>query len=275
VSRGIAGFSEEEIQVALERNLWELWSHFGRAPDCALYENDHAIHFDTPIPILPYNAVLRFSTETDVDRRVDALFAHYHKRRVPFFWIVHPSARPADLDRRLEARGMVEVEVCPGMAADLDELPEPKPAPEGVEIHEVVDEADAESFLELAAWRWHVPEEAVPHLAAINKNFGVGTRNPKARCWIAWRGGIPVAKAALHLAAGAAGIYAVATRPEARGLGLASVLTLEALRAGREKGYRLGILHSTPMALGLYEKLGFRSVVPFRVFASPRDELRL
>ena len=80
---------------------------------------------------------------------------------------------------------------------------------------------------------------------------------------------MPVSKVVLNLDAGAAGIYGVATRPEARGSGLARMLTLHALHAARDAGHTLGVLHSSPKAVGLYEKIGFRAVAPFSVFAPP------
>ena len=74
----------------------------------------------------------------------------------------------------------------------------------------------------------------------------------------------------LCLGAGVAGIYGVATKPEARGLGLARILTLQALREARLGGYDRGVLHSTPMARSLYEKIGFRTYSRFRIFAPPQ-----
>ena len=92
--------ADGRVVRGLERNLWEMWCRFGRGDGCALHEEADAIWFDTPIPTLPYNAVLRFAAEGDVDRRIDALFDHYRKRGVPFMWVLHPTAQPADLDER-------------------------------------------------------------------------------------------------------------------------------------------------------------------------------
>jgi hypothetical protein len=47
-------------------------------------------------------------------------------------------------------------------------------------------------------------------------------------------------------------------------------MTIEALHAARAAGYRLAVLHSTPMARSLYERIGFRARATFRVFAPPR-----
>jgi ribosomal protein S18 acetylase RimI-like enzyme len=70
------------------------------------------------------------------------------------------------------------------------------------------------------------------------------------------------------MGSGSAGIYGVVTRPEARHLGLARILTLTAVYAARRSGYRLAVLHSSPMAEGLYKSLGFETVASFRLFAS-------
>ena len=267
---------------ALEENLWDLWSHFGLARDCALHDDGDALWFETPLSVLPYNAVLRFQVEEDADARIDALCDHFRRREVPFLWFVHPSARPLDLAERLCARGVQEVDACPGMVAELADLPgladpadpaETPPTPEGFEIHEVESASDARDVLELVAWRWSLPDEAVPYLDRINQEFRLGTPEARVRVWVAWQAGVPVAKAVLNLAAGVAGLYGVATRPEARGRGLARALTLRAFRYARDQGFELGVLHSSPMAFPLYQRIGFREVTTFRLFASTALQL--
>jgi predicted acetyltransferase len=86
--------------------------------------------------------------------------------------------------------------------------------------------------------------------------------------WQAWREGQPIAKAGLYLTDGSAGVYAVATRPEARRQGLARALTLTALQHARRLGHNLAVLHSSPMAESLYRSLGFETVANFGLFAS-------
>jgi GNAT superfamily N-acetyltransferase len=263
--------TQPAILRALEENLWALWSRFGRGEGCVLHETNGGLWFDTPIPTLPYNTVLRFASQGDVDAHIDRIFAHYRERGVPFMWVVHPSSRPADLGERLLARGMIEAEVCPGMWMDLADLPDVPPTPQGIEIREAAAEEDISQILELVAWRWSVPTEVRPRLAGVARAFDVGRPGSALRCWIALMDGIPVSKVIMNLDAGAAGLYGVATKPEARGLGLARTLTLVAYHAARMSGYGLGVLHSSPMALSLYEKIGFRAIAPFTIYTTSND----
>ena len=250
-----------------------MWSCFGCGPDCSLHDEGDALWIETPIPTLPYNAVLKFAVRSDVDSRIDSILNHYRQRKVAYLWMVHPSSMPADLGKQLLEQGLEEVEIVSGMAVNLADLPEPHSPPEGFEIREVDNETATNCLLEFVAWRWHVPAEAKPYLYAFNQVFHIGTPLAKIRCWLAWHEGIPVSKAILHCSAGAAGIHGVATKPEARGQGLASLLTLEALQAARKDGYKLSVLHSTQMAQSLYKKLGFQHMAPYRIFASEKIHL--
>lgn len=263
-------FGSDPTLHGLEDNFWSLWSRFGRGPRCALHETPHATWFDTPIPTLPYNAVIRFRAEADADRHIDEILHHYRRRNVPCAWIVHPSARPLDLAERLKARGLEEVEVCPGMMRELGaDLPAPAAPPPGYAIEEVNDAHERHEFLNLVAWRWHVPQSARRALTEIVKAFAIGEPGSPVRAWLALNDGEPVAKLLINVDGDVCGIYGVATRPEARGHGLAHILALTALNAARGAGARRAILHSTPKAHHIYESIGFRDRLPFAIFAPP------
>ena len=263
----VAGYADEAIVRLVEENLWATWSNFGRAPGCSLHDEGDLLWFETPIPVHPYNTILKFQVEQDVDRRIDELLRHLATRGVPVLWIVHPSGRPLDLVDRLRARDLQEFEICPGMARSLEDLPLAPPVPDGIEIREVRDDADLGVLSEFAAWRWGVPEAYRPHLHDIVTRFQVGRPDSSTRMWMAYKDGVPVSKIALYDGPGSAGIYAVATKPEARGLGIATILMVVAMRAAKEMGHEVVVLDSSPLAEKLYQRLGFVTVTNFRLFA--------
>jgi GNAT superfamily N-acetyltransferase len=264
---GIQGFSIEEVIHQIELNLWETWSNFGRGPGCTLHDENDALWFETPIPVLPYNTVIKFQVERDVDSRIDSMINRYTERNVPLLWIVHPSSLPHDLPERLQQRGLQEIEIAPCMARTLAELPEAPPLPAGVEIREAIEDNDLMELYGLAAWRWGVPEEFRPQLGKMIAKFEIGERTSKTRFWLAWKDGLPISKIGLYKGSGSAGIYGVATKPEARGLGIASLLMNVAMQAAKEMGYQLAVLDSSPLAEKLYKRLGFVTVAPLRLYS--------
>jgi GNAT superfamily N-acetyltransferase len=265
---GIPGYSKEEVIHQIELNLWETWSNFGRGPGCTLHDEEDALWFETPIPILPYNTVLKFQVEQDADQRIDTMVNRYAERNVPQLWIVHPSSQPSDLPERLAQRGLQEIEITPGMARSLDDLPEPPTLPEDVEIREAIEDKDLMELYGLAAWRWGVPEEYRPQLNQMIEKFKIGERTSDTRFWLAWRDEVPISKIGLFNGSGSAGIYALATIPEARGLGIASILMNVAMKAARDMGHKLVVLDSSPLAENLYKRLGFITVAPLRLYSS-------
>lgn len=70
----------------------------------------------------------------------------------------------------------------------------------------------------------------------------------------------------LFLADGVAGIYCVATLPEARGRGLGAHATAEPLRIAHRLGYGVGVLQSSESGHGVYRRLGFEDVAEIPLF---------
>ena len=265
---GISGYTKEEIIHQVELNLWETWSNFGRGPGCTLHDEGDTLWFETPIPIIPYNTVLKFQVEEKVDERIDTLIQGYAERKVIPLWIVHHTSTPGDLAKRLQKRGWQEIELVPGMARLLDTLPEPPPLPDRVEIRKVIDDRDVSELYGFAAWRWGVPEEFRPQLNRMIKQFNIGERGSNTHFWMAWKDGAAISKIGLYDGSGSAGIYGVATKPEARGMGLASILMDVAMKAAREMGQTLCVLDSSPLAEKLYERLGFIRVSSIPLYST-------
>ena len=84
--------------------------------------------------------------------------------------------------------------------------------------------------------------------------------------YIGFLHGTPVATSALVLDSGVAGIYAVATIPEARRKGIGKIMTVMPLLEARQIGYRVGILQASSMGYSIYKKIGFKDVCKFRLY---------
>jgi GNAT superfamily N-acetyltransferase len=250
----------------LDDNLCAAWSGFGRWSRGRLHESDELVWYETPIPSVPYNAVLRMRArpETDVEELIRSIVRACAQRGAQLTWVVSPLSRPADLHRRLEGHGFACVQEMTGMAMALDDLTA-QPLPEGVRIEPVGADRMSDDYMRLQISAWHLPQSTTDLLQelAATVTFPPGQEGCR---WLAYDHGVPVGKCYVFLMEGTVGIYGVLTVPEVRGRGIGSALVTKALLAAREKGCRYAILHSTPVAVNLYRRLGFREYAPFRAY---------
>jgi predicted GNAT family acetyltransferase len=77
--------------------------------------------------------------------------------------------------------------------------------------------------------------------------------------YLGYQDGKPVATSTVFYADGVIGLYCVATTQEIRGKGKSSVISATPLIEARGEGYKVGVLHSSMMAHGLYLSLGFKN----------------
>jgi GNAT superfamily N-acetyltransferase len=214
----------------------------------------HGSHVPHPL----FNGVLwsRF-TLREADEAIARVLDVFRARRVPLWWWLFPNSGPYDLGERLEAHGLAREDDLPGMAVDIDELPHSPPGPAGMRIERVADDGARLAWAEAYASGAGSPGCVAAALGDIvtadgNDDTALGWRH-----YVGWLDDQPAACASLFLGAGVAGVYNVATVPAARGRGIGSAMVIRALREARRLGYRVGVLQSAPMAIPMYERLGF------------------
>ena len=104
----------------IEDAFFAQWSHFGRWPRGELHDGDGVLWFENPIRHLPYNGVIRTRlAEGSTAVTISRVTERFRARGVQYFWVVHPSATPADLGDRLAVHGLAPVERMNCMSLEL------------------------------------------------------------------------------------------------------------------------------------------------------------
>jgi ribosomal protein S18 acetylase RimI-like enzyme len=242
---------------AVKANLFEWYRYVGSSPKAELHDSPELTWLITGISSSFVNGVLRTEAEPDnADGIIKDTLAHFQLRDVPrWSWWTEPGTRPADLGRRLVTHGFSYTDRTPGMAVDLSRLNEDLPAPADLVIAPVDDRERLSQWAYASIIGFGYSESDVE--IWFDVFAGLGFELP-LRSYVGILQGEVIAASQLFLGAGVAGIYVVATLPEARRLGVGAAMTLAPLQEARAMGYRMGILHSSEQGEGVYRRLGFR-----------------
>jgi ribosomal protein S18 acetylase RimI-like enzyme len=228
---------------------------------------------DLPDPML--NAVYQATFppgQAEVRSGVERGLHRYRSRGcLPMTWFVTPSTRPGDLGRYLKMHQFVHIGRTPGMAADLWATEE-RPAPAGLVIEQVSSGEQLKQWLPPVTVSFELSQAVASAFFELFAGRGFGPDVPW-RLYVGLVAGQPVAASRLFCAAGVAGIYHVATAPEARRRGFGSALTLAAVRSARELGYRVGVLVSSSEGFGVYRRLGFQVCCHADAYRWPAHEM--
>jgi GNAT superfamily N-acetyltransferase len=245
---------------------WERFSALAEANYCAyivtlpgtkVADSPQCLRVRTTIPFAYLNAVVcrALPTGTALDALIAETRADYAAHGSPHSWYVTPFTTPADVGETLAARGLVRQEQA-NMAMDLAALPEAAPVPADCTIEEVYGAERFDAWGRTYVTGYRMPPAMAAGALATLRGMPSGPGTPLRR-YLARLGGMPVASATLFMGGGAAGIYNVATLPEARGRGIATAVTLAAMREAQAQGEAVGVLHASDMAYSVYRRMGF------------------
>lgn len=193
-----------------------------------------------------------------IDETVDYFRAH---DVTAFSWWLAPYLDAAGWSEYLLGNGFQYDDHTPGMAIDLATLPQIEGTP--VAIRQVADRQTLAQWTRIFVRGFGMPEKMVPGFLALMESLG---NDLPFRNYLAYIDDKPVATSTLFLGAGVAGVYNVATLPEARGQGIGSAMTLAPLYDARALGYRWGTLQSSEMGYIVYQRLGFQKLCQIDYF---------
>ena len=255
--------STELARLALANEV-DLWSRsVAFAPAGASGRIGSAAWFTSGLPLPFFNQVMTIAEPADA-ASVEAGVAQLRSRRVPFQ--VRIRSRLDDhLGPDLEALGLREDpdEAFPAMTLRPipDDIADPDTLPAGLEIRRVDDAGGLADHVNVVAAAFGLPLEIARQFLVIDE-----LAMPGFELYAGYVDGRAVSSSLGFTADGTVGIYNVATLREARGLGLGGAMTRYAIAEGRRQGSTVAILQASAMGRHLYETLGFREVLTFRVF---------
>ncbi len=251
---------------AIEANRRDFWAYRSQSRKLELHHGPGLMWIASPEPVPFLNQVLHTRLpDGEADQEIGKVLAFFDARKVPMTWVTGPSSRPADLPQRLEHHGLTHQSELAGMAVPLTLLKDME-APPGLVIRRADDVETLRQCLVPLTRGFAMAEDVARLLLEMAEGLGFDQGRPW-RHYLGLMNGEPVAHSELFLGAGVAGIYGVTTVPEARRRGIGGAMTLAPLQEARALGYRVGVLHSTPMGLSVYRGLGFQEYCRLQMFS--------
>jgi ribosomal protein S18 acetylase RimI-like enzyme len=257
--------SEAGLITAIRANMMELFQLLSTTSPAENFSNEKFTGWLTPLPHPWFNGVLCHQKPTATDEAfITEAIAYFQDKKVnAFTWWLAPQLTSTDWEPALTARGFGFSNDTPGMAVDLNHLNESAPPVPGLEIRHVNNAEMLQTWAEVFARGYGLPEDWATTIFALWLKFGLEF---PMRNYLGYWQGEPVSTSTIFYGGGAAGIYDVATLPAARGQGIGAALTLQPLLEARARGYHIGTLQSSQMGFKIYQKLGFKHVCQIENF---------
>ncbi len=260
-TRETVGMEHCELLVAADRNVAAVLRHFAVHAHGAVLSESPAVLLvaaAAPFPGAFHNGAIRLDPGASASKVLEELrsFSDQRSRDMTLWASAH---HDDDLVRAATAAGLRFRSTTVGMA--IEKTPAEPVASDHTELVRVTDATDLAEF---AAVHEQVfrdrgrPVEPVAHFASPGALLA-----PNTAAFVARTGGRPVACAMVVMSGAEAGVYWVATRPDARRQGFGELVTRAAVRAGFERGARVVVLQATEQGAPLYRRLGFSAFTEY------------
>jgi ribosomal protein S18 acetylase RimI-like enzyme len=251
------------LATAVKANLYAFFQAMGNSANAIIQNNPYGFNWRTNIPHPWFNGALStLNPKADVNQTVHETVNYFQANDVTSFtWWLAPHLESTAWRQHLLAHGFQYDSNTPGMAIDLDALPQPAEHP--LTIREVEEPQMLAEWVRVFVRGFEMPVEMAPGFLSLLQSLGIDL---PLRHYLGYLNDKPVASSTLFLGAGVAGIYNVATVAEARGQGIGSAMTLAPLYEARAMGYRASVLQSSKMGYGVYQRLGFQKLCQMEHF---------
>jgi ribosomal protein S18 acetylase RimI-like enzyme len=250
----------------IEDNLSAKSQNFAKLPGGQLHEGNPT-WFMSGLKRIGYNGVTcaQFSKE-QLDRQIENTLEPFRQTHTPLTWWVGPLSQPETLGNTLQAHGFTHNRDMIGMAADLNQLIDFTPPKLDYTFEPIKDRTALETWMPLFMETFGVPANDGTFALNVFDQLSFSADSEWRHYAMRVEGQV-VATSSLHLGAGVAGLYNIATRPDYRQNGLGTAITLLTYEEAKKSGYCIGTLQTTyPNALRLYHRLGFEVYCKFGIY---------
>ncbi|WP_343082055.1 GNAT family N-acetyltransferase [Ostreiculturibacter nitratireducens] len=254
-----------DMVAAMDSNMSAYWSAYGRSGGCTLLEAPGIVAYATSVPHPLFNgAIVSREPGPELDAARTQLGEKIARDGTPALWWIGPAAQEEGTGERLASKGLAEAGTVPAMTARIDDLPAAA-VPERLRIDAASTPPQRALWGRIAAVGTGFPGAAAEALADVEEGIPDTALAGQTR-FTGYLDGKPVATSSLVLSHGLAGVYAVATLPEARRRGIGAAMTLHALQAAKAAGAQVAVLQSSSMGRPIYERMGFTRRFDYRIF---------
>jgi ribosomal protein S18 acetylase RimI-like enzyme len=250
--------NEIGLAAAVDDNYWESFRLIAKACGGEVLDEGGVLSVATGVPVAMLNiAFVRRPLASPRDA-LTAAIDFFDRQRLPFVVRVREGI-DAIAEEAAEAMGMPYSDTVPGMA--LCPIPEPPPGSADLKIVNVRDDKMLSQFQRVLAEGFGMPLEIAEQLIVSDLS-----RQDGVELYLGLAGGRAVAASTLVLTGSTAGIYNVATVNDFRRRGIGEAMTWHCVSRGLESGCSVAVLQASSMGQPVYERMGFRTVAPYRTF---------
>jgi GNAT superfamily N-acetyltransferase len=244
--------SQTEKPAHIQENLIAYMRLFAGLPGIHVHDSDS--FWIVSRQGAPGDMVLRANwPDENVEEHIDLLFEQVGQQIDHIDWMVFPGDRPADLNQRLEARGMPGGPGGTWLWADLASIGPGPTVPAEFHIEPVRSDAQLAEWVRLSEAGFEADLGRF-YDAYARHGYGPGAFS---RHYTGYLGNTPVTTGTLLNAGSTASIYDVSTPPAYRHQGLGGAITHALMREVRSLGYADTWIWSSPMAKSVYQALGY------------------
>ncbi len=256
----IESLNSPRVKEALDDNNITFWSSFSYFSRGSINPDPDFFWSVSGIPIYSYNGVLRCRLGKErFTREYRNFMDRFQDQGLPLIWWIGADNSPGNIACWLQEQGWKDEDHIPAMAAPLTADLEKTPETSAFTIKLAQNPEEKGVWMATMNRGMDFSAELVRRAVQVDHSLE-GRPRQKQHRYTAFLQDRPVATALMLPDAGVAGIFGVATLPEARGQGLGRAMALKAMQEAYRRGYRVATLVATPMGLPLYQSLGFRKL---------------